>query len=60
MGIKKCLRQEVFGGAATKKFAVKGDKIILTFSETGNGLRIGKGEKLEEFVIAGDDKIRLG
>ncbi len=39
-----------------KKTEIKGRKIILTFDDVGTGLRIMKGDKLEEFAIAGADK----
>lgn len=38
------------------KNEIKGGKIILTFGDVGNGLSIGKGDKLEEFAIAGTDR----
>src|SRR5215472_1491766 len=34
---------------------IAGDKIILSFNDTGQGLRIKDGDKLEEFAIAGAD-----
>jgi sialate O-acetylesterase len=39
-----------------KSWTVKDSKIILTFDEVGPGLKIKDGEKLDEFIIAGDDK----
>lgn len=39
-----------------KKTELKDGKIILTFNDVGSGLKIKKGEKLEEFAIAGADK----
>lgn len=38
------------------KSETKGDKIILTFDDVGSGLIIKKGDKLEEFAIAGADR----
>ncbi|PYS89171.1 MAG: sialate O-acetylesterase [Acidobacteria bacterium] len=34
----------------------KGGKVVLTYDGVGTGLRIRKGDKLEEFAIAGEDK----
>jgi sialate O-acetylesterase len=39
-----------------KKTEIKGGKIILTFADIGSGLKIKKGDKLEEFAIAGADR----
>jgi sialate O-acetylesterase len=39
-----------------QKAEIKGSKIILTFAEAGNGLKIKDGDKLDEFAIAGTDK----
>jgi sialate O-acetylesterase len=36
---------------------VEGDKIVLTFDEVGTGLKIGKGDKLGEFAIAGAEHV---
>ncbi|MFT3746529.1 MAG: sialate O-acetylesterase [Pyrinomonadaceae bacterium] len=38
------------------KSETKGGKIILTFDDVGSGLKIKKGDKLDEFAIAGADK----
>ena len=39
-----------------KKVEINGSKIVLTFDDVGNGLRIRDGDKLDEFAIAGADK----
>lgn len=39
-----------------QKAEIKGDKIILTFTDVGSGLKIRDGDKLEEFAVAGADK----
>lgn len=35
---------------------VKGNKMVLTFDEVGEGLKISEGDELQEFAIAGSDK----
>lgn len=39
-----------------RKTEIKGSKMILTFDEVGEGLKIKNGEKLDEFAIAGADR----
>jgi sialate O-acetylesterase len=39
-----------------KKAEIRGSKIVLTFDDVGNGLKIKDGEKLDEMAIAGADK----
>ena len=68
---KKTLAQRLFLGARKlvygekvtasgpvyKEMKISGNKIIITFTETGNGLAIRGGEKvLKHFAIAGDDQ----
>jgi sialate O-acetylesterase len=53
--------KDVYGRKMTdapkfKKAEIKAGKIVLTFDETGSGLKIKDGEKLDEFAIAGADK----
>ncbi|HEY0461326.1 MAG TPA: sialate O-acetylesterase [Pyrinomonadaceae bacterium] len=53
--------KDVYGRKITdaprlKKTELKDDKIILTFTNVGSGLRIRDGDKLDEFAIAGADK----
>jgi sialate O-acetylesterase len=52
---------EVYGRKLTKsgpmfsKAKIAGSKIILTFDDVGQGLKIRDGDKLDEFAIAGTD-----
>lgn len=39
-----------------QKAEIKNDKIILTFTDVGTGLKLKDGDKLDEFAIAGADK----
>lgn len=53
--------KDVYGRKLTNssmfnKAEIKGSKIVLTFDDVGNGLKIKDGDKLEEFAIAGADK----
>ena len=54
-------RKEVFGekitasGPIYKEMKIEGDKIVITFTETGRGL-MAKGGVLKHFAIAGEDK----
>jgi len=45
----------VYSGPIYKSMKIEGNKIILTFTNTGSGL-IAKGGELKHFAIAGDDK----
>lgn len=55
-------RKVVFGeklthsGPIYKDMKIEGDKIIITFTETGKGLAIRNGKELKHFAIAGEDK----
>ncbi len=42
-------------GPVFREAKISGSKIIVRFDETGNGLRIRDGDKLDEFAIAGSD-----
>jgi len=46
----------VYAGPTYKAMTVKGRKIILTFDNTGSGLYVKGGRKLQQFAIAGADK----
>src|SRR3989441_6394143 len=48
-------RKMTKSGPVLRNAKISGSKIILTFDETGQGLRIRDGDKLEEFAIAGAD-----
>jgi sialate O-acetylesterase len=43
-------------GPVFQRAAISGSKIIVTFSEAGTGLKLGRGTKPEEFAIAGADR----
>lgn len=45
----------VAGGPQLKGFSIKGNQVILEFSNTGTGLMI-KGKELKHFAVAGADK----
>ena len=46
----------VSSGPIYKSMKIKKDKIILSFSDVGSGLKIARGENLNHFAIAGADK----
>ncbi|MBX3240905.1 MAG: sialate O-acetylesterase [Chitinophagaceae bacterium] len=46
----------IFSGPTCQSTTIEGDKIILSFSNTGGGLTTSDGEPLQEFAIAGEDK----
>lgn len=46
----------VYSGPLLRSTMTDGDKIILTFDHAGSGLVSGKGEELDHFAIAGEDK----
>lgn len=46
----------VYSGPLYQSSRVEGNKIILSFTHTGNGLVSGDGEDLDRFAIAGADK----
>jgi sialate O-acetylesterase len=46
----------VYSGPVYKSFSVDGNKIIITFTNTGSGLITKNGHELISFSIAGDDK----
>jgi len=46
----------VYSGPVYKSMEITGNKIILSFKNTGSGLFINDGENLNEFAIAGKDK----
>lgn len=56
-----CARKLVYGekvtssGPVYKSMKTDGDKIIITFTETGKGLAV-RGDKLRHFAIAGEDR----
>ncbi|MEE6188212.1 hypothetical protein PIECOFPK_00683 [Mycovorax composti] len=46
----------VYSGPIYQSAEISGDKIIISFTNTGSGLTTSDGEPLEEFAIAGEDK----
>ncbi len=56
-----CARKLVYGervtssGPVYKSMRVEGDKVIISFTETGKGLAV-RGDKLKHFAIAGEDR----
>lgn len=57
LGARKIVYGEkvVHSGPVYKDMEIVGDKIIISFAETGKGL-MAKGGKLQHFAIAGEDK----
>ncbi len=57
LGARKLVYGEklVSSGPLYRSMKVEGDKIVITFTETGSGLAC-KGKKLNHFAIAGEDK----
>jgi sialate O-acetylesterase len=49
-------RKLTASGPMFREAKISGSKIVLTFADTGGGLRIRDGDKLEEFAIAGANK----
>jgi sialate O-acetylesterase len=47
----------VASGPIYKSMVIKGDSIILTFSDIGTGFMIKDGDELKGFAIAGEDRI---
>ncbi len=54
--LKDVYKMKLAYSPVLKNYVIKGNKIILTFSDVGNGLKIKNGEKLNEFAIAGFDQ----
>ena len=46
----------VYSGPIYQSQTIDGNKIIISFTNTGSGLTTNDGEALDEFAIAGDDK----
>ena len=57
LGVRKVVYGEkiVYSGPVYKDMKIDGDKIIISFTETGRGL-MARGGKLKHFAIAGEDK----
>jgi sialate O-acetylesterase len=54
--LKEVYERKLMDAPRFQKAEIKGSKIILTFDDVGNGLKIKDGDKLDEFAIAGADK----
>ncbi|MEQ1603252.1 MAG: sialate O-acetylesterase [Pyrinomonadaceae bacterium] len=54
--LKDVYGRKIATSPVLKKTEVTCGKVILTFDDVGSGLKIKKGDKLEEFAIAGPDK----
>lgn len=54
--LKTAYKMKLTNSPVLKNYVIKGNKIQLTFDDVGAGLKIKKGDKLEEFAIAGEDK----
>ena len=47
----------VYSGPLYKDYEIKENKVIISFSHIGSGLKTNDGEALSEFAIAGEDKV---
>ncbi len=54
--LRKVYRQKLSDSPVLIKTEVKNGKIVLTFADVGDGLKIRDGDRLDEFSIAGVDK----
>ncbi len=54
--LKDVYGRKIANSPVLKKTEISGSKVILTFDDVGSGLKIKKGDTLEEFAIAGGDK----
>jgi sialate O-acetylesterase len=56
-GLKLAYNEDiVYSGPLYKSYEIKDHKVIISFSNIGNGLISNDGEALSEFAIAGEDK----
>lgn len=58
LGARKIVYNEkvTYSGPVYKDMKIDGNKIVLTFAETGKGLAIKDGKTLKHFAVAGADK----
>ena len=58
LGARKIVFKEkvTYSGPVYKDMKIDGDKIIITFTETGKGLAVRNGGQLKHFAIAGEDQ----
>jgi sialate O-acetylesterase len=54
--MKQAYGKSLSDSPALKKVEAKGTKMLLTFNNSGSGLKIRDGDRLNEFAIAGADK----
>lgn len=54
--LKEAYKFKLTNSPVLKSYVIKGNKIELTFDDVGTGLKIKKGDKLQEFAIAGYDQ----
>ncbi|MEQ1642708.1 MAG: sialate O-acetylesterase [Pyrinomonadaceae bacterium] len=54
--LKNVYGQKIADSPVLSKTEVKDGKIVLTFADVGDGLKIKDGDRLDEFAIAGVDK----
>ncbi len=54
--LKEAYKFKLTNSPVFKSYVIKGNKIELTFDDVGTGLKIKKGDKLQEFAIAGYDQ----
>lgn len=54
--LKNAYKKKLIDSPVLINYVIKSNKIELTFNEVGTGLKLTKGEKLEEFAIAGIDQ----
>jgi len=54
--LKDAYQMKLSSSPVLKSYVIKGNKLVLTFDDVGTGLKIKKGEKLQEFAIAGYDQ----
>ncbi len=54
--LKDVYGRKISNSPVLKRSEIKGSKIVLTFDDVGTGLKIRKGDKLDEFAITGADK----
>ena len=54
--LKDVYGRKIATSPVLRKTEIRGSKIVLTFDDVGSGLKLKRGDKLNEFAIAGADK----
>ena len=54
--MKDAYKMKLTNSPVLKSYVIRGNKILLTFDDVGMGLKIKKGDKLEDFAVAGYDQ----